>query len=101
MAASLGILREAGHSSLNETLKQHNGVTFKLVKTGESETLSTSGIGTELCVVITLLGQLIKAITVKPGSKRILDSENNEVSLIKSFIIFIVFLRTFASFFES
>ena len=36
MAASLGILREAGHSSLNETLKQHNGVTFKLVKTGES-----------------------------------------------------------------
>lgn len=35
MAASLGILREAGHSSLNETLKQHNGVTFKLVKTGE------------------------------------------------------------------
>ena len=36
MAASLGILREAGHPSLNETLKQHNGVTFKLVKTGES-----------------------------------------------------------------
>lgn len=35
MAASLGILREAGHPSLNETLKQHNGVTFKLVKTGE------------------------------------------------------------------
>lgn len=38
MAASLGILREAGHSSLNETLKQHNGVTFKLVKTGEYKT---------------------------------------------------------------
>lgn len=71
MAASLGILREAGHSSLNETLKQHNGVTFKLVKTGESKTLSTSRIGTELCVVITLLGQLMKAITVKPWCKRI------------------------------
>lgn len=35
MAAPLGILRDCTHPSLNETLKTHNNVTFKLVKTGE------------------------------------------------------------------
>lgn len=34
--SSGGILRELGHPSLNDTLKLHNSVTFKLVKTGES-----------------------------------------------------------------
>ncbi|XP_055687714.1 uncharacterized protein LOC129792563 isoform X8 [Lutzomyia longipalpis] len=33
MAASAGILRDACHPSLNEALKSHNSVTFKLVKT--------------------------------------------------------------------
>lgn len=35
MATPLGILRDCTHPSLNETLKSHNNVTFKLVKTGE------------------------------------------------------------------
>jgi hypothetical protein len=36
MATSGGtILKELTHPSLNETLKTHNSVTFKLVKTGE------------------------------------------------------------------
>ncbi|XP_059620492.1 uncharacterized protein LOC132264349 isoform X1 [Phlebotomus argentipes] len=33
MAASSGILRDSCHPSLNEALKSHNSVTFKLVKT--------------------------------------------------------------------
>jgi hypothetical protein len=40
MATSGGtILKELTHPSLNETLKTHNSVTFKLVKTGEYSTL--------------------------------------------------------------
>lgn len=35
MATPLGILRDCTHPSLNETLKTHSNVTFKLVKTGE------------------------------------------------------------------
>ena len=34
MATPLGILKDCTHPSLNETLKSHNSVTFKLVKTG-------------------------------------------------------------------
>lgn len=30
-----GILRDLGHPGLNDTLKVHNSVTFKLVKTGK------------------------------------------------------------------
>lgn len=35
MATTLGILRDCTHPSLNEKLKSHNNVTFKLVKTGK------------------------------------------------------------------
>lgn len=34
MAAPLGILRDCTHPSLNDSLKSHSNVTFKLVKTG-------------------------------------------------------------------
>lgn len=34
MAASESVLRELTHPALNEHLKNHNAVTFKLVKTG-------------------------------------------------------------------
>ena len=30
-----GVLKDLGHPGLNEALKSHNGVTFKLVKTGK------------------------------------------------------------------
>lgn len=35
MATSSGILRDCTHITFNETIKSHNSVTFKLVKTGE------------------------------------------------------------------
>lgn len=37
MATSSGILKDCTHIAFNETIKSHNNVTFKLVKTGESQ----------------------------------------------------------------
>lgn len=37
MATSSGILKDCTHSTFNETIKSHNNVTFKLVKTGKWE----------------------------------------------------------------
>lgn len=39
MSSSGGLLKDLGHPGFNETLKSHNTVTFKLVKTGERSTL--------------------------------------------------------------
>lgn len=36
MSSSGGVLKDLGHPGLNEALKSHNSVTFKLVKTGKS-----------------------------------------------------------------
>lgn len=33
--SSSGVLKDLSHPNYNEALKTHNGVTFKLVKTGE------------------------------------------------------------------
>lgn len=35
MATSSGILKDCTHLTFNETIKSHNNVTFKLVKTGK------------------------------------------------------------------
>lgn len=37
MATSSGILKDCTHITFNETIKSHNHVTFKLVKTGKLE----------------------------------------------------------------
>lgn len=35
MATSSGILKDCTHITFNDTIKTHNNVTFKLVKTGK------------------------------------------------------------------